>query len=104
MKYNSPKNASFLLPRQYTPALLQADLETCREYDFLKNYIPENYDGEDYILPLRSIEGRLNMIAALPDNTENYEDTIALDQCPYFKEVIASFLCKKEMFQRNEKL
>ena len=91
-----PKNASFLLPHQYIPALLQADLKKCMKFDFLKNYIPENYDGDDYILPLRSIEGSLNMIAALPDNVDNYDDTIVLNECPYFKEVIASFLCTKE--------
>ncbi len=66
------------------------------KFDFLKNYIKENYDGENYILPLRSIEGKINRIAAIPGNLENYKDTIALNECAYFKEVIASFLCKKE--------
>lgn len=66
------------------------------KFNFLKNYIPENYDGEDYILPLRSIEGRINRVAAIPCNLENYKDTVALNDCCYFKEVIASFLCEKE--------
>ncbi|WP_203459634.1 aspartyl/asparaginyl beta-hydroxylase domain-containing protein [Lacinutrix sp. WUR7] len=66
------------------------------KFDFLKNYIPENYNGENYILPLRSMEGKLNRIAAIPGNIEKYKDTIALKECSYFQEVIATFLCKKE--------
>jgi hypothetical protein len=96
MKYYSPKNASFLLPFQFNSALLQADMEKCMKFDFLKNYILENYSGENYILPLRSIDGKLNMIAAIPGNLDKYKDTIALNECSYFKEVIASFLCEKE--------
>jgi hypothetical protein len=96
MKYYAPENASFLLPFKFDADLLHADLLKCMKYEFLKNYIPQNYDGKDYILSLRSIEGRLNMVSAMPDNLENYKDTIALEQCHYFQQVIAKFNCQKE--------
>jgi hypothetical protein len=62
----------------------------------LKNYVPANYDGKDYILPLRSIEGRIDFPAASPFNDEQFKDTDALKQCSYFKEVIDTFKCEKE--------
>lgn len=96
MKHYAPENASFLLPFEFDPARLVADLEKCRSFDFLENYIPANYQGKDYILPLRSIEGRLNAPAALPDQAHLYADTEALKQCTYFKGVIDTFQCKKE--------
>lgn len=96
MKSISTNNASFQLPFSFQPELLQIDLKKCREFKFEQNYISENYDGDNYILPLRSIDGRLKMIAALPDNLERYKNTIALEQCAYFQEVIDTFLCDKE--------
>lgn len=96
MKYYAPENASFLFPFQFDPVSLQNDLKKCKGYDFLANYVPENYIGKDYILPLRSIEGRLDFPVAVPNSAEQFKDTIALEQCAYFKEVINTFLCKKE--------
>lgn len=96
MKYYAPENASFLLPFQFDPSALEIDLRRCKKFDFLKNYVPANYDGDDYILPLRSVEGSLHFPAAAPNQTERYKDTAALEQCTYFKEVIDTFLCNKE--------
>lgn len=96
MKNYSQQNASFLLPFQFNSELLKADLEKCMNFSFQKNYIPKNYDGENYILPLRSIDGKLNRIAAIPGNLERYKDTPALTESTYFQEVIATFLCEKE--------
>jgi len=96
MKYYAPSNASFLLPFKFDTKSLQNDLAKCMGFDFLQNYVPANYNGKKYILPLRSIDGRLDFPSAIPDNPDAYKDTIALQQCPYFKKVIDSFLCKKE--------
>jgi len=68
MKIYAPQNAYFILPFQFDSKLLQADFENCKAFNFHKNYIPENYDGDNYILPLRSIDGKLNNIAAIPGN------------------------------------
>lgn len=96
MKYYAPENATFQLPFQFDIKALQQDLETCRKYNFLQNYVPENYHGKDYILPLRSIEGNMNFPAAAPGNPELFKDTAALKECPYFKKVLEAFLCEKE--------
>ena len=96
MKNYAPENASFLLPFEFDPTLLKADLDLCAKFNFLKNYIPANYNGEKYILPLRSIEGRLDHPAAVPNNADAYKDTPALKECAYFKKVIDTFLCEKE--------
>lgn len=96
MKYYAPENAHFLLPFQFDPALLQADLEKCMRFKFLNHYVPDNYDGENYILPLRSIAGKMDSNLAIPNSTSLYQDTIALKQCPYFREVINRFKCDKE--------
>lgn len=96
MKYYAPENAAFLLPFQFDPEKMRSDLERCQGYDFLKNYVPENYDGKDYILPLRSIEGRMDFPVASPNNADKYQDTEALDHCSYFQEVINTFQCDKE--------
>ena len=96
MNYYAPENAAFLLPFQFDPTALEDDLKKCKNFNFLKNYVPANYDGDDYILPLRSIEGKLDSPGAIPNNTESYKNTRALTICPYFKNVIDTFLCEKE--------
>jgi len=45
---------------------------------------------------LHSIDGKLNIPAALPDQAHRYKNTEALELCPYFKEVVDTFQCNKE--------
>lgn len=90
------KNAHFTLPFQFDVEKLKGDLAKCQAFDFLPNYIKENYQGDKYILPLRSIHGELNRVAALPNSTHLYQNTKALNACPYFQEVIQTFECVKE--------
>jgi len=96
MKYYAPENASFLLPFNLDTKLLKQDLEKCKEYNFLENYIPENYKGKDYILPLRSIGGKVDFSIAVANQKDQYKDTVVMEKCLYFKKVVASFLCEKE--------
>lgn len=96
MKNYAPENASFLLPFKFDPEQLVADLNNCRQYQFLSNYVPANYDGDNYILPLRSVDGRINFPAAAPNDAERYKDTEVLASCPYFQSVISTFKCEKE--------
>lgn len=96
MKNYAPENASFVLPFQFDPILLKQDLDICLEFDFSQNYVPANYQGKDYILPLRSVDGKLNFPAAAPNQSHRYKDTIVLKECHYFKEITDLFLCNKE--------
>lgn len=96
MKNYAPENATFLLPFQFDVEKLQYDLDTCRKFKFLRHYVPQNYEGDNYTLPLRSIEGQLDFAVALPNNSNRFEDTAALLDCTYFKKVIDTFQCQKE--------
>ncbi len=96
MNVPSSKNASFLLPFSFDPTLLNEDLKKCMGYEFLRNYIPANYDGDKYILPLRSIDGKMDHGIALQGASNQFKDTEALKECNYFQEVINAFECPKE--------
>lgn len=96
MNTQASKNASFQLPFQFDPTLLLQDLEICMGYGFLGNYIPSNYDGDKYILPLRSIDGKMDHGVAVQGATNQFKNTEALEKCTYFQEVIKTFECQKE--------
>lgn len=96
MKNYAPENAVFKLPFNFDTSKLKQDLDTCLNFDFLQNYIPANYNGKNYILPLRSIDGKLNAPAALPGQQNRYRDTLVLEKCSYFREISNLFLCDKE--------
>ena len=89
-------NAYFMLPMRFDPLLLNKDLEKCLNYEFHSHYVPSNYSGKKYILPLRSIGGSMDNVIAAPEMTDQYKDTEALESCPYFQEVVDQFQCKKE--------
>ena len=86
--------ASLKFPFQFDEEKLLADFKTCRNYKFLPNYIVENYSGNNYILPLRSLDGKIDFAIAVSDDQGRYADTDALNLCPYFKSVIDLFECE----------
>lgn len=92
----SKKNGSFKLPFTFDPTLLNKDLKKCLGYEFQSHYVPANYSGSNYILPLRSVGGNIKHVMATPNVTDQYKDTEALHGCEYFQEVIDTFKCKKE--------
>jgi len=96
MKNYAPENGHFQLPFNFNVDALRKDLETCQNYEFLQNYVPQNYNGKGYILPLRSIDGAMNFPVAAPGESERFKDTEALAKCPYFQEVMNTFQCNKE--------
>ncbi len=95
-QHTSKKNGSFKLPFSFDPDLLNLDLKKCLGYEFQSHYVPTNYSGENYILPLRSVGGSMKHVMATPEVADQYEDTEALKECGYFQEVINTFKCKKE--------
>jgi hypothetical protein len=48
------------------------------------------------LLPLRSIDGSLELRMALPFQQDRYKDTVVLQHCPYVKQIIDQLLCDKE--------
>ncbi|QHI36273.1 L-proline cis-4-hydroxylase [Kordia antarctica] len=96
MEQNTPKTGYLLFPFTFDVKALQVDLATCMKFNFLENYVPTNYAGKDYILPLRSVDGTLDSAVATENQASRFKNTVVLDECPYFDEVINSFLCDKE--------
>jgi hypothetical protein len=96
MKQTNPKTGYLLFPFTFDVAALQVDLSTCMKFNFLENYVPTNYAGKNYILPLRSIDGALDSAVAAENQVNRFRNTLVLDECPYFQKVINSFLCEKE--------
>lgn len=96
MKNYAPENGHFQLPFNFDVTLLQKDFEKCVHFEFLQNYVPANYNGKNYILPLRSIDGAMNFPSALPGHSHRFKNTKALDECTYFQEVLDAFQCEKE--------
>jgi len=83
------------LPFNFDPCLLVRDLQTLASFDWIKHFVPQNYEGDWSVIPLRSkADARhpVMMISADPSATE-FEDTTMLRNCPYFREVLRTFEC-----------
>lgn len=78
------------LPLRFDPARLLADLRSAERQPWIGHYVTQNYRGDWSALPLRALGGEDN-IYAHPGPPDQYRDTAALQHCPYFQEVLASF-------------
>lgn len=52
-----------------------------------------HYEGNWSGIPLRSVNGHATNIIVSPEINPEYKDTIFLDNCVYFREVLSSFKC-----------
>ncbi len=93
MKNYAPENAIFKLPFSFDSNLLSKDLKIAEDFLFINHYVTSNFSRNYKLLPLRSINGSIE--SGFATETTNYEDTIVLDKCLYFKEVISKFKCPK---------
>jgi Aspartyl/Asparaginyl beta-hydroxylase len=83
------------LPFKFDPNLLARDLRGVVSVGWIKHFVPQNYEGDWSVIPLRGKAGARHpvmMIAADPSATE-FEDTPMLQGCPYFREVLDTFAC-----------
>jgi quercetin dioxygenase-like cupin family protein len=53
----------------------------------------KHYAGEWSAIPLRSIRGEVDNAFISPVETEVYEDTLLLKECPYLQQVLKTFEC-----------
>ena len=84
----------YKLPQKYDIERLKIDLENCKKKDWLLHFNQNDYTGKWSSFALRSISGSELDILATPNAT--FQDTPTLSKCLYFKEIVDSFLCKKE--------
>jgi hypothetical protein len=90
------ENAFLKLPFHFSEEKLLDNLEICKKYNFTSHFNKNDYSGDWTSIALRSQNGEMNNIFALPQSEEKYKDTELLQKCTYFKEVINSFECEKE--------
>lgn len=83
------------LPLAFDPALLARDLARPSSREWIRHYVPQNYDGDWSIVALRSPAGEthpVRMINADP-TARAFVDTPLLQECGYFRRVLDSFAC-----------
>ncbi|QNA83306.1 aspartyl/asparaginyl beta-hydroxylase domain-containing protein [Sphingomonas sp. So64.6b] len=83
------------LPFSFDPAQLRADLERLERDAWTRHYVPQNYEGDWSVLPLRFAKGAthpIKMIYADPTATE-FVDGPNLAASAYLTAVLASFKC-----------
>ena len=81
------------LPLSFDPSLLARDLDAMTASDWVKHFVPQNYEGDWSVIALRAKAGAkhpIMMISSDPTATE-FVDTPLLQACPYFREVIGMF-------------
>ncbi|MCW3835285.1 aspartyl/asparaginyl beta-hydroxylase domain-containing protein [Sphingomonas canadensis] len=84
-----------LLPFEFDPARLEADLAALGGEEWTLHFVPQNFDGEWSAMPLRApadADHPIQMIYSRPD-ARDFVDTALLDRAPYLREVIGSFQC-----------
>lgn len=81
------------LPFVFDVVRLGADLMKIGEEEWIDHFNSEAYERAWRCVPLHSFEGRRNHILSL--SNVDYRDTEILHRCPYFREVIDVFRCRK---------
>ena len=88
-------NPSFSqLPFNFCITKLQKDLEICENNSWIPHFNKQRYEGNWTSISLRSNSGLSNDIYSFPN--KEYKNTVVLDQCYYFKEIVDWFKCEKE--------
>jgi hypothetical protein len=90
------KTAFLKLPFHFSEEKLLDDLAICKNYNFTSHFNKNDYSGDWTSISLRSENGEMNNIFALPQTEKKYRDTELLQKCTYFRAIIDSFECEKE--------
>lgn len=74
---------------------LRVDFAALGESEWTAHFVPEHYEGDWSVLPLRAPAGAIHPILriASPPDAAAWEDTELLAACPYLRKVLASFEC-----------
>jgi quercetin dioxygenase-like cupin family protein len=83
------------LPFIFDPRMLERDLHNLAEYDWIRHFVAQNYEGDWSVIPLRAQAGTRHPVMMIYSNptTKEFEDTPMLKACPYFREVLDRFKC-----------
>ena len=81
------------LPFAFDPDRLERDLRSLASVDWIAHFVPQNYEGDWSVIPLRGKAGAKHPIMMISSDPtwQDYEDTPMLAACPYFREVLDAF-------------
>src|SRR5580704_637974 len=81
------------LPFTFDAGLLARDLDGLSAVGWIRHFVPQNYDGDWSVIPLRGKAGAKHPVAMIysdPTCTD-FADTPMLAACPYFRQVLDTF-------------
>src|SRR5262249_23261702 len=81
------------LPFSFNPVRLARDLEGLCSAAWIAHFVPQNYEGDWSVIPLRGRAGArhpIMMISSDP-SCRDFEDAPMLAACSYFREVLDRF-------------
>jgi hypothetical protein len=87
-------NRFFLLPYSFDVAKLRRDLAICEAEQWTAHFNTNDYSGDWNGIALRSASGTTADI--LTTSPDVFSDTPLLEQCTYFREILAGFDCPVE--------
>lgn len=81
------------LPFSFDPERLAADLQRLSTVSWIKHFVQDNYEGDWGVIPLRCKAGAKHPIMMIfsDPSCRDFEDTPMLAECPYYREVLATF-------------
>ncbi|WP_413993702.1 aspartyl/asparaginyl beta-hydroxylase domain-containing protein [Labrys okinawensis] len=83
------------LPVDFDAGLLQRDLQSLSDTEWIDHFVKQNYDGEWSVIALRAPAGARHPIMMIysDPSARDFENTPVLEARPYFREVLATFAC-----------
>jgi hypothetical protein len=83
------------LPLAFDPVRLAADLARVAGRTWTAHYVPQHYDGDWSVLPLRAPAGAVHPILQIAPHPacHDWVDTALLAYCPYVRDVLDRFAC-----------
>jgi hypothetical protein len=81
------------LPFHFEVKKMQAEMLHPDKTAWKPHYQKLHYEGDWSAVPLRSVNGDAENIFISPEGNPEYKDTVFLDNCIYFKEVLSTFKC-----------
>lgn len=94
LQFLESMNDFFRLPFFFDEDKLVKDLEKCLSLSWTNHFNQQDYNGDWKSISLRSISGNIMDANAHPG--AEYHNTVLLEQCSYFAEVLTSINCEKE--------
>lgn len=91
------QNDRIKFPFQFDVTILQQEVNSLKNIDWIEHFVKQNYEGDWSVIPLTAQEGRTHpilMASAIPGN-KNFVATLYLQYCPYISSILDLFQCTK---------